>query len=688
MFRYFLCFAPVVVGWGGEGHRIITKLAHDLMSEQARAFVSHTLGVSEIAELLVASVWADSPEAKSKYPNSWSYHFSNTPAPHCAPFDIKRDCGFGPTRGLCIVTALVDAITMSMDVNASVDNRKDAFRFVLHLMADIHQPLHTGFREDSGGVSLGLGEPVGMNLHELWDTWLIQEYMREIGSVNAVAEHLGEIPNFTEVTSKRISGIWMDIPGILVSQGDLLRLISDIATETTLEVTCTSGYLNPVTGKMMGVGDRVGREYFSSRRQALENQLISAGIRLAKVIDGLAKVFKGRRDEIRAATAAASRTVAPLRLFKKREDICASSANRFSALAFDFDIDKIISFTGEETEEDGVLAVTRSTITASGGGSGGPLVDVEGADDDSTLIDRAIVESNRTSFVFGGIDLSGIILIKMKGRNFISTPQYIRRGRKYDTPKLDQSKTIKFMGASAEEKRVEFNFDFRVFPPAVLSKEIIIRSILKLKGIDPRIDLTDFFEGKLGEMEVEDKSVGSRDEPLMMQFEQESAQRFAATEKIFADLKKSGKKVPGMYSAIKENRKNICSYKINEEWSIFILCSTLRSAGDRILLHAISMRINGGMRTMAIDPKIFPGVPEFQEISRLVNLLAEIEASNRRLSDKTASERSSWISEIDEIRKAFTSTEERPTSEILVRLFIYRGEPSMRFRVLDWTRRS
>jgi nuclease S1 len=44
-------------------------------------------------------------------------------------------------------------VMQATDIRLSLSDRADAIKFLLHLIADIHQPLHTGFAKDAGGVS-------------------------------------------------------------------------------------------------------------------------------------------------------------------------------------------------------------------------------------------------------------------------------------------------------------------------------------------------------------------------------------------------------------------------------------------------------------------------------------------------------------------------------------------------------
>jgi hypothetical protein len=60
------------------------------------------------------------------------------------------------------------------DPNASLDEQRLALKFAVHLVGDLHQPLHVGNGNDRGGNDVRLewfGTPT--NLHRVWDTNMI-----------------------------------------------------------------------------------------------------------------------------------------------------------------------------------------------------------------------------------------------------------------------------------------------------------------------------------------------------------------------------------------------------------------------------------------------------------------------------------------------------------------------------------
>ena len=65
-----------------------------------------------------------------------------------------------------------------------------ALDYLVHLVGDLHLPLHVGFLDDMGGTKVKVTfEGKAQNLHELWDTTILQT---ETGSAQAIASRLDQ----------------------------------------------------------------------------------------------------------------------------------------------------------------------------------------------------------------------------------------------------------------------------------------------------------------------------------------------------------------------------------------------------------------------------------------------------------------------------------------------------------------
>jgi nuclease S1 len=117
------------------------------------------------ATLASISTWADETRNKTTAP----WHYVNFPRDKCI-YDAARDC----PDGQCVVGA-IDKQLAVLASNASDDKRLVALKYIVHLVADIHQPLHAGYADDRGGnTSQVQAFGRGTNLHALWDSGLIE----------------------------------------------------------------------------------------------------------------------------------------------------------------------------------------------------------------------------------------------------------------------------------------------------------------------------------------------------------------------------------------------------------------------------------------------------------------------------------------------------------------------------------
>lgn len=164
--------------WSGDGHSIIAEIASRRLTPEARREAERLLGAG--VSLASASSWAD--DVRTERPETYKWHFVNVPMATVA-YDPAIHCVSGPT-GDCIVAALERARD-TLTCPAGDDARRDALRFALHFIGDLHQPLHT-IAEQRGGNDVKVeiefrgarcpkctARRTQDNLHQVWDTVII-----------------------------------------------------------------------------------------------------------------------------------------------------------------------------------------------------------------------------------------------------------------------------------------------------------------------------------------------------------------------------------------------------------------------------------------------------------------------------------------------------------------------------------
>ncbi len=203
---------PTAHAWGRLGHRASARLTESRLSPRARALIQDLLEPDE--SLADASTWAD--EHSRDIPGSASWHYVNVSIAS-AHYD-RRDC---KARG-CVVSKIAEFREILADRHAPRARRRQALRFFVHLVQDLHQPLHVADRRDRGGNSLQLrsGRYENTNLHQVWDSGLLRSRYRLRDEPELVAD-LKALADRPESRGWRADGSktgptrassWVDVP--------------------------------------------------------------------------------------------------------------------------------------------------------------------------------------------------------------------------------------------------------------------------------------------------------------------------------------------------------------------------------------------------------------------------------------------------------------------------------------------
>jgi hypothetical protein len=191
----FACMPTHALAWGPTGHRIVATLAERQLSAPARASLQPLLARSHARALADVATWADDLRDDRRRRALWratsKLHFVNFTDASCR-YDAPRDCA----GGRCAVAAIQRYTHILGDRARGPDQRAQALRMLVHLVADVHQPLHAGYRRDAGGNRYQVrveGRRGGTNLHAVWDTPVLGD---SPGGWRARAADLARAPVF------------------------------------------------------------------------------------------------------------------------------------------------------------------------------------------------------------------------------------------------------------------------------------------------------------------------------------------------------------------------------------------------------------------------------------------------------------------------------------------------------------
>lgn len=152
--------------WGARGHRTVADIAFERLSPSARKQTEALIGPGKSAFVAV-STWADA--TSSMEPKLWRHHLVDRPVD--APvYDAQRHC----TDAGCLISS-IDVFTVVLsNRDNSLAKRTEALKWLVHLVAEVHNPLHVAHDNDRWGedVWVSIGNTVG-NLHWFWDNDLV-----------------------------------------------------------------------------------------------------------------------------------------------------------------------------------------------------------------------------------------------------------------------------------------------------------------------------------------------------------------------------------------------------------------------------------------------------------------------------------------------------------------------------------
>ncbi len=171
--------ATPLFAWGPKGHDVVAYIAEcHLTPRTARAVDRVLKGHSPV---YVAN-WMDNASHTPEYAHTKTWHYKNIDPGHTLesmPREPKGD----------ILTALHALVEGLKSRELSAEEEEVALRMLIHLMGDLHCPMHAGRLSDLGGNR----HPVryfgkSSNLHSVWDSSLVEsahrwgytEWQREI----------------------------------------------------------------------------------------------------------------------------------------------------------------------------------------------------------------------------------------------------------------------------------------------------------------------------------------------------------------------------------------------------------------------------------------------------------------------------------------------------------------------------
>jgi hypothetical protein len=312
-------------GWGPGGHRVVANIAYDRLDPATRSSIVKVLrkhkdfenrftarmpddirtGPAEDQErwiFLQAAIWPDLIRPIREY-HKENWHFINMPyylSPHdqaalqdvikpnvslALPSPLPATAELEKLNGVQALKLCVRGLT---DADTTDEEKAIYFCWLLHIVGDIHQPLHSTclvsrgrfhtFEGDRGGNGIHIKQ--GKNLHSFWDGMLGGEQ-----TMNSIRKRAADILASDElkkaaedaVGKKKLAvEVWVQESNELAKDKVYDKLIIDEVTKGEANATHPLGKVD------------LPLEYRQMAGQLAQRRVAEAGYRLAEILKQVA----------------------------------------------------------------------------------------------------------------------------------------------------------------------------------------------------------------------------------------------------------------------------------------------------------------------------------------------------------------------------------------------------------------
>lgn len=242
--------------WGVIGHRVVGKIAQNHLIPNAEKKVNEITGGLSLADI---STWADDINADpdKRYKQFRSWHYVELPKEGASKDNV--------------ITA-IDKVTE--DLKKGEGDQFEALALLVHLVGDIHQPLHV-YDENKGAnicYVYWFSPRMKTNLHRVWDSMLINNLRLSYTEYAESLDHV--LPQDVLSIQRSTVRDWANESKVLHSK---------IYPESMGKDKHSYCY----TGKKHIKLPVLGYKYIYNHRKMLDDRLRMAGVRLAGVLNNI-----------------------------------------------------------------------------------------------------------------------------------------------------------------------------------------------------------------------------------------------------------------------------------------------------------------------------------------------------------------------------------------------------------------
>jgi hypothetical protein len=244
----FVFLSLQLFAWGYKAHYVIAEIAEQNLTPKAKTKVDELLNGKK---MVYWADWMDKIRSDSTYDFTRTWHYANVDSGYTYETMPKLETG-----DVVVATDLAIEVIKSKTQNDSI--KAMYLKFLIHLVGDIHCPVHAGRATDRGANRhhiIWFGEET--NLHSMWDSQFIGA---------------ARVWSYSEWAANLMAGI---------ASVDIAQMQRGTPTEWFGETVSIADYVYKVSPQ----GQNYSYAYIYRHSHVLEQQLTLAGYRLAYVLN-------------------------------------------------------------------------------------------------------------------------------------------------------------------------------------------------------------------------------------------------------------------------------------------------------------------------------------------------------------------------------------------------------------------
>jgi hypothetical protein len=236
--------------WGMIGHRVVGQIADSYLTSKSRKAIKNILGAESLA---MSANWPDFIKSDTSFNYLGPWHYVNLPADldQQGVFNFLKD-----EKAPNVYNKIQEMISVLKNKQSSPEQKKMSLRLLVHMVGDLHQPMHTARKEDLGGNKVNVtwfGSR--SNLHRIWDESLVDYQQLSYTEYATEINH----PTKAQLTSWRNTSLAENV-------FESYKIVDKIYANTHAD-------------------DKLGYRYNFDFIDTVNEQLLKGGVRLANILN-------------------------------------------------------------------------------------------------------------------------------------------------------------------------------------------------------------------------------------------------------------------------------------------------------------------------------------------------------------------------------------------------------------------